>query len=168
MQTDAPLERPVDELLEQTLRELAEQARVELPAAERARIMNRAGDLCFHAGQQDRALLYYDAAIDLFIEAAEFAASAAICEKLIRLNPRIIRAHCTLAWLAIARGLDPRQHAASMPTVKRRSGWSGRPLPSDNCAQWQRRSTTRRCSKPSRTLCSNSAMPYPPTAFSAS
>jgi tetratricopeptide (TPR) repeat protein len=104
--SDAPVERPLDARLEESLQGLAAQAREPLAPEQRARLMNNAGDLCYEAGQYRRALLYFDAAIDLYIAAARFAASAAICEKLLRLNPRIIRAHCTLAWLAIARGLD--------------------------------------------------------------
>jgi hypothetical protein len=104
--SDAPVERPLDARLEESLQELAAQAREQLAPEQRARLMNNAGDLCYEAGQYDRALLYFDAAIDFYIAAARFAASAAICEKLLRLRPRIIRAHCTLAWLAIARGLD--------------------------------------------------------------
>jgi hypothetical protein len=104
--SEAPLERSADARLEQALQELAAQARDNLLPEQRARLMNSAGDLCIEAGQPERALLYFDAAIDLYLAAAKFAASAAICEKLLQLNPRIIRARCTLAWLAIARGLD--------------------------------------------------------------
>lgn len=92
--------------LESALREVSEQLREDLSPEQRARIMNIAGDLCFDAGQRERALLYYDACIDLYLSASRFAASAAICEKLVRLNPEVVRARCTLAWLAVARGLD--------------------------------------------------------------
>lgn len=92
--------------LEVALRELSERLRDDLSPEQRARLMNIAGDLCFEAGQRERALLYFDACIDLYLSASRFAASAAICEKLVRLNPEVVRARCTLAWLAIARGLD--------------------------------------------------------------
>ena len=92
--------------LEDELNELAAEMRKNISAEQRARLMNAAGDLCYDDGQRERALLYYDAAIDLYLAASRFAASAAICEKLVRLNPEIVRARCTLAWLAIARGLD--------------------------------------------------------------
>jgi tetratricopeptide (TPR) repeat protein len=92
--------------LEVALRELSERLRDDLSPEQRARLMNIAGDLCFEAGQRERALLYFDACIDLYLAASRFAASAAICEKLVRLNPEVVRARCTLAWLAIARGLD--------------------------------------------------------------
>lgn len=92
--------------LEEELTELAAQMREAMSPEQRARLMNMAGDLCYDDGQRERALLYYDAAIDLYLAATRFAASAAICEKLVRLNPEVVRARCTLAWLAIARGLD--------------------------------------------------------------
>lgn len=92
--------------LESALHEVSERLREDLSPEQRARIMNIAGDLCFDAGQRERALLYYDACIDLYLSASRFAASAAICEKLVRLNPEVVRARCTLAWLAVARGLD--------------------------------------------------------------
>lgn len=92
--------------LEDALRELSQRMRHDMTPDQRARLMNMAGDLCMQAVQRQRALLYFDASIDLYISAGSFAAAAAICEKLVRLNPQIIRARCTLAWLAIARGLD--------------------------------------------------------------
>jgi hypothetical protein len=102
----AASERSNAQPLEEALQHLAARMRQDLSAEMRARLMNEAGDLCYESAQRERALLYYDAAIDLYLAASRFAASAAICEKLIRLNPQIVRARCTLAWLAIARGLD--------------------------------------------------------------
>jgi tetratricopeptide (TPR) repeat protein len=92
--------------LEDALHELSQRMRWNLSPEQRGRLMNMAGDLCIEAGQRERALLYFDACIDLYLTAGRFAASAAICEKLVRLNPEVVRARCTLAWLAIARGLD--------------------------------------------------------------
>jgi tetratricopeptide (TPR) repeat protein len=95
-----------DEVLEASLRELTKRMREDVTPEQRARLMNQAGDMCDEAGQRERALLWFDASIDLYLSLGRFAASASICEKLVRLNPQIIRARCTLAWLAIARGLD--------------------------------------------------------------
>lgn len=92
--------------LELSLQELATQMREEMEPEQRARLMNIAGDLCYEQGQRERGLLYFDAAIDLYLAVGHFAASAAICDKLVNANPQIVRARCTLAWLAIARGLD--------------------------------------------------------------
>jgi tetratricopeptide (TPR) repeat protein len=92
--------------LSDELRDITERLRDEISPEQRARLMSRAGELCFAAGQRERALLYFDACIDLYLSIGRFAASAAICEKLVRLNPGVVRARCTLAWLAIARGLE--------------------------------------------------------------
>jgi tetratricopeptide (TPR) repeat protein len=98
--------RPSEMTLEEALHELSRRMQWNLSSEQRARLMNMAGDLCMEAGQRERALLYFDACIDLYLAAGRFAASAAICEKLVRLNPEVVRARCTLAWLAVARGLD--------------------------------------------------------------
>ncbi|MEX0907075.1 MAG: hypothetical protein WD054_02000 [Gemmatimonadota bacterium] len=73
---------------------------------ERARILNLAGDLCFDAGQRERALIYYDQAIDIYLALGMYASVAAVCQKLVRLSPNVVRARCTLAWMAIARGQE--------------------------------------------------------------
>lgn len=106
MIAEAGTERAVPPNLEDVLTELAGRMRQDLSPEPRARLMNMAGDLCFDSGQRERALLYFDAAIDLYLAAGRFAAGAAICEKLVRLKPDVVRARCTLAWLSIARGLD--------------------------------------------------------------
>lgn len=72
---------------------------------ERARILNLAGDLCFDAGHRERALQYYDRSIDTYLSAGLYAAAVAVCQKVVRLTPEVIRARCTLAWMAIARGM---------------------------------------------------------------
>jgi tetratricopeptide (TPR) repeat protein len=92
--------------LEEALQELSHRMRWNLAPEQRARLMNMAGDLCVEAGQRERALLYFDACIDMYLSAGRFAAAAGICEKLVEINPQVVRARCTLAWLAIARGLD--------------------------------------------------------------
>jgi tetratricopeptide (TPR) repeat protein len=92
--------------LEDALQELSRRMQWNLAPEQRARLMNLAGDLCIEAGQRERALLYFDACIDLYLMARRFAAASAVCEKLVRLNPEVVRARCTLAWLALARGLD--------------------------------------------------------------
>jgi tetratricopeptide (TPR) repeat protein len=72
---------------------------------QKARILNLAGDLCFDAGERERALGYYGRAIDTHITHHEYSAAVGICQKIVRLTPEVVRARCTLAWLAIARGL---------------------------------------------------------------
>lgn len=72
---------------------------------ERARILNLAGDLCFDAAHRERALSYYDRSIDTYLSAGLYAAAVAVCQKVVPLTPEVIRARCTLAWMAIARGM---------------------------------------------------------------
>jgi tetratricopeptide (TPR) repeat protein len=103
----APVVQPAPEVgLEDALADVSQRLEWLAAPEQKARLMNFAGDLCVEADQQGRALLYYDSSIDLYVAAGRFASAAAICNKLIGLNPDIVRARCTLAWLAIARGLD--------------------------------------------------------------
>jgi tetratricopeptide (TPR) repeat protein len=90
--------------LDSILPRMERRADTSLFPTERARILNLAGDLCFDAGQRERALSYFDQAIDIYLALGMYASVAAVCQKLVRLSPRIVRARCTLAWMAIARG----------------------------------------------------------------
>jgi hypothetical protein len=72
---------------------------------QKARILNLAGDLCFDAGERERALGFYGRAIDMHVAHEQFSAAVAICQKIVRLTPEVVRARCTLAWMAIARGM---------------------------------------------------------------
>ena len=87
--------------------------RVEYPD-ERARIFNLAGDICFDGGLRERALSYYGRAIDVFLAAAQIDAAVGVCRKIVRLTPEVVRARCTLAWMALGRGLiqEARQRIA--------------------------------------------------------
>lgn len=90
--------------LDSILPRMERRAENSLFPTERARILNLAGDLCFDAGQRERALIYYDQAIDIYLALGMYASVAAVCQKLVRLSPNVVRARCTLAWMAIARG----------------------------------------------------------------
>lgn len=87
------------------LRSMEQRARQAEYPDQRARILNLAGDLCFDAGERERALGYYGRAIDIHVAHQEYSAAVAICQKIVRLTPEVVRARCTLAWMAIARGL---------------------------------------------------------------
>jgi hypothetical protein len=65
---------------------------------------NQAGDLCASVRQPIAALEYYGHSIDSYVKADRFDAATAVCKKVIRLSPQVVRAHCTLAWLAIGKG----------------------------------------------------------------
>jgi len=97
--------RPTVIDLERVLPAMERRAEQSAAAEERARILSLAGDLCFDAGQRQRALYYFDRAIDTYLSASQYAAGVAVCQKVVRLTPEVIRAHCTLAWMAIARGM---------------------------------------------------------------
>jgi len=90
--------------LDAVLPRMERRAENSLFPTERARILNLAGDLCFDGGQRERALVYYDQAIDIYLALGMYASVAAVCQKLVRLSPNVVRARCTLAWMAIARG----------------------------------------------------------------
>lgn len=90
--------------LDDVLPRMERRAENSLFPTERARILNLAGDLCFDAGAREKALVYYDQAIDIYLALGMYASVAAVCKKLVRLSPSVVRARCTLAWVAIARG----------------------------------------------------------------
>ncbi|MGQ0815973.1 MAG: hypothetical protein ACT4O1_16200 [Gemmatimonadota bacterium] len=95
--TEAQLERQISDVLMK-----AELDHV--PGAD-AVAFNVAGDLCQEAGDFDRAVSYYGLAIDAFLRAERWDAAAAICRKILRLSPMAVRTRCTLAWLAIGKGM---------------------------------------------------------------
>lgn len=70
-----------------------------------ARLFNQAGDLCADAGDSGTAKVYFGRAIDAYLEAGYFEAAAALCRKLIRLAPDVIRARATLAVLYLGKKL---------------------------------------------------------------
>lgn len=72
---------------------------------ERARIFNLAGDICFDSGARERALSYFGRAIDVHLDARQLDAVVSVCKKIVRLTPEVVRARCTLAWLALGRGV---------------------------------------------------------------
>src|SRR5688572_12590006 len=72
---------------------------------QKARIMNLAGDLCFDAGQPERALAYYESAINTYAAGAHYDSAALICKKIVALTPEAIRGYSRLAWLAVVRGM---------------------------------------------------------------
>jgi len=72
-----------------------------------ATYMNQAGDLCVEAGLVKDALEYYGRAIDAHLAADRYDAAATVCRKVLRASPDVVRARCTLTWLALASGLEP-------------------------------------------------------------
>ena len=71
---------------------------------EAAALYNRAGDVLLSAQDVESALDLYGRAIDDFIEADRFDAAIALCRKVIRTVPAVVRTRCTLTWLSIGAG----------------------------------------------------------------
>ena len=71
------------------------------PFSEQAKLFNRGGDLCVQAGETATAKEYYGRAIDAYLDAEAYGPAAAMCRKLVRFAPDVVRAHCTLAFLAV-------------------------------------------------------------------
>jgi hypothetical protein len=104
---DAQTEKPSisQSSLNAMLRSMESRANAADYPDQKARILNLAGDLCFDAGERERALSFYGRAIDMHVAHDQFSAAVAICQKIVRLTPEVVRARCTLAWMAIARGM---------------------------------------------------------------
>ncbi|MDQ3556243.1 MAG: hypothetical protein M3409_05645 [Gemmatimonadota bacterium] len=90
---------PLQQQLADTEREVAA-----APPASRAALLNRAGDLCLQEGATAAAHGYYGRAIDAYLEARSFGPAAAMCRKLIKSYPDVVRARCTLACLSVGNG----------------------------------------------------------------
>lgn len=70
-----------------------------------ARLFNQAADLCLRAEDIVGAKVYSGRAIDAYLEAGYFGAAAAMCRKVIRFAPDVIRARATLAVLYLGKKL---------------------------------------------------------------
>ncbi|HUF50712.1 MAG TPA: hypothetical protein VMN60_07765 [Longimicrobiales bacterium] len=92
--------------LYEQLHELEQRAEhAPIPGAN-AGYMNEAGDLCLTSGDVMRALDYFGLAIDAHVRADRFTAAMALCRKVLRIQPEVVRARCTLAWLSIGNGFE--------------------------------------------------------------
>lgn len=89
--------------LETLLTNVERRAATATTSAQRARVYNLAGDLCFDANQPERALTYYELAINTHIAADQYDSAITICKKLVALTPETVRVRYTLAWLASTR-----------------------------------------------------------------
>lgn len=94
-----------DPAIQKVLRSLERQSRRPDFQDYRARFLNFCGDQCIRAAMHERGAIYYGLSINAFLASDRFDAAAAICRKLVRVLPHVVRARCTLTWLAIAKGL---------------------------------------------------------------
>ncbi len=69
-----------------------------------ARLLNRAGDLYLVRGERQNALKRYGDAIDAYLQSGEYDNAMAVCRKIIRVVPEVIRTRRTLAWLCLGKG----------------------------------------------------------------
>ena len=92
--------------LYQQLHDLEQQAENTSYAGGGAVFLNQAGDLCLNSGDLMRAMDYYGLAIDTHVKADRFTAAMALCKKMLRIQPEVVRARCTLAWLSIGNGFE--------------------------------------------------------------
>jgi tetratricopeptide (TPR) repeat protein len=89
-----------------------------------ATYLNQAGDLCLEAGRMRDALEYYGRTVDAHLAADRFEAASSVCRKILRAAPDVVRARCTLTWLALANGLeqDARTEAEEYLAAAERAG----------------------------------------------
>ena|SRR5688572_24914901 len=91
--------------LEVLLSNVERRAEAATSLEQKARVHNLAGDLCFDAHQPERALHYYEIAINTYIRADQYEHAIGMCKKLIALTPQTVHVRYTLAWLTATRGL---------------------------------------------------------------
>jgi hypothetical protein len=93
------------------------------PSAE-AQYFNSAGDLCATAARPKLALRFYGDSVNTYLKIGRYDAAVAVCRKLLRASPGVVRTHCTLAWIAIGRGLlaDAQAHVGSYTDAAIRAG----------------------------------------------
>lgn len=75
------------------------------PPARMALLFNRVGDTCLREGLPYRALANFGQAIDLYLQAGLLDAAPALCRKVIRFAPWVIRTRATLASISLAAGM---------------------------------------------------------------
>ncbi|UCC72769.1 MAG: hypothetical protein JSV86_20845 [Gemmatimonadota bacterium] len=86
---------------------------------EAARLLNRAGDLYLVKGDRQGALRRYGEAIDAYLQSGEYDNAMAVCRKIIRVVPEVIRTRRTLAWLCLGKGFleIAREHIEAYTTA---------------------------------------------------
>ncbi len=94
------------------------------PGRHAARLQNRAGDLYLVKGERATALRHYGEAIDAYLQSGEYDNAMAVCRKIIRVVPEVIRTRRTLAWLCLGKGFleIAREHVDAYIDASRDAG----------------------------------------------
>ncbi|MEE8521162.1 MAG: hypothetical protein V3S83_07370, partial [Gemmatimonadota bacterium] len=94
------------------------------PGRHAARLQNRAGDLYLVKGERATALRHYGDAIDAYLQSGEYDNAMAVCRKIIRVVPEVIRTRRTLAWLCLGKGFFEiaREHVDAYVDASRDAG----------------------------------------------
>lgn len=97
---------------------------VDSDTPEAATLLNRLADLEFAAGNRREAVRQYGRSVDVNVELRQFDSATAVCRKLLRILPGVVRARCTLAWLSLRKGhLDvARRHIDDYVEAARQAG----------------------------------------------
>lgn len=85
--------------------ESREQFAQDAPLDRQGLLFNRAGDFCFKQGEYAKALRNFGHAIDAYLQLGHLDAAPALCQKVIRVAPEVVRARSTLASISLAEGL---------------------------------------------------------------
>lgn len=83
---------------------LARQAEGATPE-HRSHLFTQAGDLCLRVGDRGRALYLYGRAVDSLLAQGYYDTAARMCRRIIQIDPQVVRARCTLAFLSLGRGM---------------------------------------------------------------
>jgi hypothetical protein len=76
----------------------------EAPPAARAEAHVAAAEAALRAGETGTAKRCYGEAIDTWIACDDLVRAGDVCRRLLEVDPAIVRVHCTLTFLALARG----------------------------------------------------------------
>jgi tetratricopeptide (TPR) repeat protein len=79
-------------------------------AQRKSQLWNRLGDLYARGDDRKAALSAYGNAIDGYLDNGFFDAAAALCRKTIDMEPAVIRARCTLAFLSLGKEFREEAH----------------------------------------------------------
>ncbi|HSM07840.1 MAG TPA: hypothetical protein VLA33_02350 [Gemmatimonadota bacterium] len=110
------------ERLEEDLAQLEETAETTGSLVFKAMKLKQAGERAAEAGDEQRAKDFLGRAVDAYLGTGYYDSAAAICRRLIELYPDVVRARGTLAFLALAEGLEHSQFDGLADDARREIG----------------------------------------------